>query len=219
MEEEFSWHHMNLYFPEYSKEPLHQEELFEDFSKGEPTYSNGAALFRTDNDYMIGLYFKDKIPSWANNSEINQKYSGLSKKVFSEVLEEVEKSMEILESWRPFLKKFDDKRGWEGNLQSTLYFEKLHSKTKFSDYFHLFSNPSTPLKHPMEIFSKINKIPLEMLNDEFKTYHHLGENIYTWEGKTAYLVDESISGALKKANEIYSLKDKLLEIRETAKKI
>ncbi|MDP2672415.1 MAG: hypothetical protein Q8O84_01240 [Nanoarchaeota archaeon] len=215
--EDFTWSRMNLLFPEYFKEPLHDKASLLKSYPISPEFSLNSVCFRVNKEYGVQLFQNQEIPDWlkkedikVNGKSIEEFFYKSFEKVYNEVQKDLKNSFEIFESWRSFIKKFNNKE-WKGNLQSHIEFVKDRDddEIRYFDYYRYGSGNM----YPTDKLLKIKKIPKESLNEKFLEYYKLSQNILSGEGKCNSVTGKSIYDCVKNVDKIYKVAPELEKLR------
>lgn len=208
-EDEFTWSNISLGFPEWSDQM--SEKTLKSCFPALPQFSNNKINATYKDSYLLEMHLNQNIPKWAFKKEqkmLETIYWELSKKVYNEVTEELDKSFETLESWRKFIQKNDGNR-WIGNLQDHLDFVQEYNKVSLYDYYRFNLNSETKNNCPTDILQKIKKLPKDSLNEKWKEYYQLTEFI----GEKNEIKGETLAECISNANKIYIIAPRLKELR------
>lgn len=214
--DKLDWEGINLYFPEWKrgsngigehfwKEFLPQAKFGEEKIK---------VLFK---DYGLEIHLNQKVPSWINEKEksgVEKTYANLSKEVYNGIISNLNDSYLIFESWRNFVRKLDEKKGWTGNLQDHIYFENSEINVLHYDYYINYPDQRIKLNSPTSIIGVIEDLPKNSLNDKWKEYYDLSKNISLGEeGLCNSIIGKTLTECIQNADKIYKLAPELKELK------
>jgi len=211
----FDWQRVNVYFPEWSTNSngAKKEIYWENFTGG-----GNLPYWRIDfllREYGVELVLP-AIPKWLDFDEtkVGEKslkdfYKELSHSVHMSVVNELEGSFGILESWRKFVKRYNG-REWVGNLADHLEFRREGERVCLFDYYSFGDGDRLTDK-----LVRIGNLPEHSLNDAWLNYLRLVQNIFSSDRKGTInsIVGLSISDCVKKADEIYQVADQLRDLK------
>jgi len=219
-EYKFTWERMSLSFPE-NKEDMNRIAMeFDQYYPQSPDFSNNQISFAYKEEYGIQMHLNQIIEPWIETASkdikapILRMYSDLSHKLYNETIKELDASFEVLEGWRKFIAK-NDKGYWEGNLQNQIDFRNGRNIITLGDYYKFYINSNCKDNCPTDILHKIQKLPKDSLNEKWKKYYELSENVSKGIDRNTSneIIGDNFAECIKNADIIYKMADELKKLK------
>ncbi len=207
----FTWDTLSICFPEW-REGIKNETFNQEFPSN-PNFSNACIQFSYNNDYGIEVRLNQPISKWIQaapeeiRNPILRMHSDLSHKLYQEIMKDLHVSMPTIDRWREYVAK-NTNGIWEGHLQNHIDFEKESFGVKLWDYYKLYINNDSKDNSPTGILQKIQKLPLDSLNEKWQRYAKLAKNSY----KEA-IIGKDFAECVRNADEIYRIADELKALK------
>jgi hypothetical protein len=216
----FTWSRMNLCFPENKKDLDSIGMQFDIHYPQTPDFSKGQISFAYKKDYGVQMFINQTIEPWLETAPeetkkaISKMHSDLSHKLYENTIKELDVSFDILEGWRKFVSKYAE-GGWVGHLQNHIDFKNEGSIISLGDYYKFYINSDSKNNSPTDILHKIQKLPEDSLNDKWKKYFKLTENVSRREDKNMAneIIGKDLAECVKNADEIYKIADELRDLK------
>lgn len=216
--EGFDWSAISLGFPEWANDEngKREESLWKDFPSS-PNFRNGSVQFLWKEDYGISLHFTP-IPSWLSNEAIiggkplEVFYRESSRELQEKVLEDLENSFEIFESWRErgLIQRYINNEH-KGRITNHLDFKKECGDISLFDYYNLETKMNEYSISPTDKIIKIGRLPRESLNSQWSKYAELSKIVRgnANPGSCNSIIGSTISECVERADKVYSLAPEL----------
>jgi len=214
----FTWERMNLCFPEWKRDMT--EVKFNNYFPKSPDFSGEQVSFAYKKEYGVQMFLNQTIPVWIKETSkeecvmIERMYLDLSYKLYNETVMELDGSFKIIEGWRQFIAKHDGNK-WIGNLSDHLDFKNEGKLITLGDYYKFYINSDYKNNSPTDILHKIQKLPADSLNEKWKKYAELTENISKGINKdnSNEITGSSLAECISNADEIYKFASELKELK------
>lgn len=213
------WERFNLYFPQWEvvDEKTKEEGLiFGNFSEN-AVFGKIQINFLFKENYGVELKFNSVIPDWIpKTNEITEIYKTLTKKIYENVIGELNNSFETFENWRKFfVNQYIESKGAIG-LQDNLSFVNEGDKISLGDYYSIGREgmEGYPIS-PTDKLVKIRNLPKKSLNEKWLEYFELSKYV-TDPGRrdtSNSIIGSSISNCVKKADKIYKIAGELKNLK------